>query len=53
LWFAASAIAILIPQHVFRGAEALDWAGLAAAVAGIVVHVVQTKAGRRAAQPVM
>jgi TRAP transporter 4TM/12TM fusion protein len=53
LWFAASAIAILIPQHVFRGAEALDWAGLAAAVAGIVVHVVQTRTGRRAAQPVM
>ena len=47
LWFAVSAIAILIPQHVFRGADILDWIGLAAAAAGIVVHVVQTKTERR------
>jgi TRAP transporter 4TM/12TM fusion protein len=51
LLFGAASIAILIPQHVFPGAAILDWIGLAAATGGIVVHYLQTKAGRQAAAP--
>jgi TRAP transporter 4TM/12TM fusion protein len=50
--FGAAALAILIPQHAFRGAEFLDWAGLAAAIAVLAFNYVQSRNGKRAAAPV-
>jgi TRAP transporter 4TM/12TM fusion protein len=53
--FGAAALAILIPQHAFPGAETLDWFGLAGAVAVLIINFVQsraeTKTAPRTAEP--
>jgi TRAP transporter 4TM/12TM fusion protein len=49
--FGATALAILIPPHVFPGADILDWIGLGGAAAGILVHYLRTKTGRQTAAP--
>jgi TRAP transporter 4TM/12TM fusion protein len=49
--FGAAALAILIPPHAFYGAEWLDWAGLAGALAVLVVNYVQSRNGKRLAAP--
>jgi TRAP transporter 4TM/12TM fusion protein len=50
IFFGLAGIAILVPPHVFTGAEIVDWIGLGAAAAGIVVHYLQTKStGRQTA----
>jgi TRAP transporter 4TM/12TM fusion protein len=51
IFFGVAAIAILIPQHVFPGADILDWIGLAASVAGLAFHYMQTRTGRLKAAP--
>jgi TRAP-type uncharacterized transport system fused permease subunit len=51
IFFIATAIAILIPPHVFPGAEWLDWFGLGGSVAGILMHYLQKKTGQRLAAP--
>jgi TRAP transporter 4TM/12TM fusion protein len=47
--YGIAAIAILIPQNVFPGAEILDWLGLAGAVALLVVNYLQRRAKGAAA----
>jgi TRAP transporter 4TM/12TM fusion protein len=49
LYFGIMALAILIPPHVFPGADLLDWVGLGGAALGLAFHYMQTRAGRRAA----
>ncbi len=51
LAFGVAALAILIPQHAFAGAEMLDWIGLAGAVAVLAVNYVKSRAGKRTAAP--
>jgi TRAP transporter 4TM/12TM fusion protein len=48
LYFGAAALAILIPPHVFPGADVLDWVGLGGATLGLAFHYMQTRAARRA-----
>jgi TRAP transporter 4TM/12TM fusion protein len=50
--FSAAAVAILIPQHAFPGADMLDWIGLAGAVALLAVNLMQARAGRQTAAQV-
>jgi TRAP transporter 4TM/12TM fusion protein len=45
--FGAAALAILIPQNAFPGAAALDWVGLAAALALLAVNFVMSRPARR------
>ena len=47
--FGAAALAILIPQHAFPGAEMLDWVGLAGAVAVLAASYVQGRARKQPA----
>jgi TRAP transporter 4TM/12TM fusion protein len=49
LAFGAAALAILIPPHVFAGADVLDWAGLAGSVALLVLNWMQAKAHKKTA----
>ena len=49
--FVAAALAILIPPHAFPGADLMDWAGLAGAVAALALNFVQSRAGKQAAAP--
>jgi len=49
--FGAAALAILIPPHAFPGADLMDWAGLAGAVAALALNFVQSRAGKQAAAP--
>jgi TRAP transporter 4TM/12TM fusion protein len=49
--FGLAGLAILIPQHAFPGADVLDWAGLAGAVAALAINYVQSRAGKRTAAP--
>ena len=49
--FGAAAIAILIPQHVFPGADVLDWFGLAGSVALLIVNYLQSRALKQTAAP--
>jgi hypothetical protein len=53
--FCTAALAILIPQHAFAGAETLDWFGLAGAIAVLVINYLQsraeTKTAAQAAEP--
>ena len=51
LAFGAAALAILIPQHAFPGADMLDWIGLGGAVAVLAINYVQNRAGKRTAAP--
>ena len=48
LLFGASAIAILIPQTAFRGADILDWLGLAGAIACLAYDFTRSRATRLA-----
>jgi len=50
--FGVSAVAILIPPHVFAGAEVLDWAGLGAAAVVLAVNWVQSRAQKQTAPQV-
>ena len=52
LAFAAAALAILIPQHAFAGAEMLDWIGLAGAIAVLAVNWMQGRAQKQTAPQV-
>ncbi|MBI3704101.1 MAG: TRAP transporter fused permease subunit, partial [Rhizobiales bacterium] len=47
--FGAAGMAILIPPHVFAGADMLDWIGLGGAVVVLAINYIQARAGRRAA----
>ncbi len=49
--FGLAGLAILIPQHAFPGADVLDWAGLAGAIAALAINYVQSRAGKRTAAP--
>jgi TRAP transporter 4TM/12TM fusion protein len=49
--FGLAGLAILIPQHAFPGADVLDWAGLAGAVAALAINYAQRRAGNRTAAP--
>ena len=51
LYFGAAALAILIPPHVFPGADLLDWIGLGGAVLGLAANYVQYRAERRLVAP--
>ena len=52
LAFAAAGVAILIPPHVFPGADWLDWAGLGGAVALLAVNWLQSRAHKQTAPQV-
>jgi len=45
----AAALAILIPQHAFPGADMLDWIGLGGAVLVLAVNYVQSRAQKQTA----
>jgi TRAP-type uncharacterized transport system fused permease subunit len=49
--FGAAGVAILIPPHVFAGADALDWLGLGGAVAVLALNYIQSRADKRMAAP--
>jgi TRAP transporter 4TM/12TM fusion protein len=51
VYFGIAGIAILIPPHVFPGADILDWIGLGGSALGIAVHYLQTRTGRQTAAP--
>ena len=52
LAFGAAGVAILIPPHVFPGADWLDWAGLGGAVALLAFNWLQSRAGKQTAPQV-
>jgi TRAP transporter 4TM/12TM fusion protein len=47
--FGASALAILIPQHAFPGAEFLDWFGLGGAIAALAFNWMQSRTQKQTA----
>jgi TRAP-type uncharacterized transport system fused permease subunit len=47
--FGAAALAILIPQHAFPGAEMLDWIGLAGGIAVLAVDFVRSRVRKQTA----
>jgi len=47
--FSAAALAILIPQHAFRGADLLDWIGLGGAIAVLSINFVQSRTTKQTA----
>jgi TRAP transporter 4TM/12TM fusion protein len=47
--FGAAALAILIPQHAFKGAEILDWIGLAGALVSLLLNYLQTRTDKQTA----
>ncbi|MFA6266196.1 MAG: TRAP transporter fused permease subunit [Pseudolabrys sp.] len=47
--FAAAGIAILIPPHIFSGADWLDWGGLIGAVALLALNWTQSRAQKQTA----
>ena len=47
--FGASALAILIPQHAFPGAEFLDWFGLGGAIAVLAFNWMQSRTQKQTA----
>ncbi len=51
LAFGAVALAILIPQHAFPGADMLDWVGLGGALLVLAVNYVQSRVAKQAAAP--
>ncbi len=48
--FGAAALAIIIPQHAFAGAETLDWVGIAGAVALLLINYLQSRSQNQTAQ---
>ncbi|MEP7030775.1 MAG: TRAP transporter fused permease subunit [Pseudolabrys sp.] len=51
LAFGAAALAILIPQHAFAGADMLDWIGLFGAGAVLAVNYLQVRSQKQTAAP--
>ena len=49
--FGASALAILIPQHAFPGADLLDWIGLGSAIAVLSINFVQSRTTKQTPAP--
>jgi TRAP transporter 4TM/12TM fusion protein len=49
LAFGAAALAILIPQHAFPGADMIDWIGLGGAVLVLAVNYVQSRTQKQTA----
>jgi TRAP transporter 4TM/12TM fusion protein len=49
--FCAAALAILIPQHAFPGADVLDWIGLGSAITLLVVNYLQSRLAKQTAAP--
>ena len=49
--FGAAAIAILIPQHAFPGADVLDWIGLGSAITVLAVNYLQSRLAKQTAAP--
>jgi TRAP transporter 4TM/12TM fusion protein len=49
LAFGAAALAILIPQHAFPGADMIDWIGLSGAVLVLAVNYVQSRTQKQTA----
>jgi TRAP-type uncharacterized transport system fused permease subunit len=49
LCFGAAAIAILVPQNAFPGADVLDWIGLSGGAGLLVFDFLRSRAGRRVA----
>jgi TRAP-type uncharacterized transport system fused permease subunit len=49
LAFGAAALAILIPPHVFAGADLLDWAGLGGAAVALTFNYIQVRMAKRLA----
>ena len=47
--FGASALAILIPPHVFPGAETLDWLGLGGAVVALAANFIKARSAKQTA----
>jgi len=45
--FAGAALAILIPQHAFPGAEMLDWVGLGGTLVLLAIDYMQSRAKKR------
>ncbi|MBS0245049.1 MAG: TRAP transporter fused permease subunit [Proteobacteria bacterium] len=52
LAFGAAGVAILIPPHVFEGADWLDWAGLGGAVVLLAINWLQSRADKQTAPQV-
>jgi len=50
--FGAAALAILIPQHAFPGAEYLDWFGLGGAILVLAINWAQSRAQKQTAPQV-
>ena len=49
--FGAAALAILIPQHAFPGADLLDWIGLGGAIAVLSINFVQSRTTKQTPAP--
>lgn len=49
--FGVAALAILIPQHAFPGADLLDWTGLGGAIAVLTVNYLQYRNEKQTAAP--
>ena len=49
--FGAAALAILIPQHAFVGADLLDWIGLGSAIAVLSINFVQSRTTKQTPAP--
>jgi TRAP transporter 4TM/12TM fusion protein len=49
--FGAAALAILIPQHAFPGADVLDWIGLGSAITVLAVNYLQSRLAKQTAAP--
>ena len=49
--FGAAALAILIPQHAFPGADVLDWIGLGGAITVLAVNYLQSRLAKQTAAP--
>jgi TRAP transporter 4TM/12TM fusion protein len=49
--FCAAALAILIPQHAFPGADVLDWIGLGSAITVLAVNYLQSRLAKQTAAP--
>ena len=49
--FGAAALAILIPQHAFAGADLLDWIGLGSAIAVLAINFIQSRTTKQTPVP--
>ena len=51
--FGVAALAILIPQHAFPGAETLDWIGLGGAMLVLGINHLQSRLAKQVDAPEM